>query len=90
MKISNPVPTNVFTVILQGTLGFNNYQIKVLVEDGYYTQESVLHWKFTDIKEWCQLESKKPVICCGIYVGDRKINFLQALAWWATDLIPRH
>ena len=60
-----------------------------MVDDGYYSQESVLHWKFTDIKEWCQLKTKIPVSHGVIYYGDGKINFLQELAWWLTDLMLR-
>ena len=60
-----------------------------LVDDGYYSQESVLYWEFSDIKEWCQLKSKIPASRGGVYYGDRKIKYLQALAWWMTDLTLR-
>ena len=86
VQVSTPVPTNVFVGTLQGTLGFANYHIKVLVEDGYDTQEAVLFWKFTYVKQWCQLKSKIPVSRGCISYGDIKINFLQALVWWVTDL----
>ena len=66
VKVSTPVPTNVFTGTLQGTLGFNTSHIKVLVEDEYDTQYAVLYWKFTDIKEWCHLKSKTPMSYGGI------------------------
>ena len=46
------VPGNIFTGILQGILGFTSTQIRFLVDDGYESQEYVLYWKFTDIKEW--------------------------------------
>ena len=35
LQVSTPMPTNVFTWTLQGTLGFATAHIKVLVEDGY-------------------------------------------------------
>ena len=48
-------------------------------------KELALYWKFTEIKEWCQLKFKVPVICGGISFGDKRIKCLQALAWWVTD-----
>ena len=44
------VPVNIFTGTLQGIRGFTNAQVQVLVNNGYYSQESVLYWKFIDIK----------------------------------------
>ena len=76
---------NMFTGALHGILGFTTTQVQVLVDDGYDSQESVLYWKFTDIKEWCQIKANIPAICSGVYYGDRKIKCLQALAWWVTD-----
>ena len=49
-QVSTQVPTKSFTGTIQGTLGFTTVQVKVLVEDGYDTQEAVLYWKFIDIK----------------------------------------
>ena len=79
------VPINIFTGTLQDILGFTNTQVQVLVDDGYVIQESVMYWKFTDIKEWCQLKSNIPEIRGGISYGDRKIKHLQSLAWWVMD-----
>ena len=45
------VPVNIFTATLQGILGFTSIQVRVLVEDGYDSQYSVLYWKFKDNKE---------------------------------------
>ena len=50
VKLSTPVPNNVFMGTLQGTLGFTTYWINFMVEDLYDTHDAVLHWKFTDIK----------------------------------------
>ena len=44
------VPVNIFMGKLQGILGFTSTQVRVLVDDGYDSQESVIYWKFTDIK----------------------------------------
>ena len=71
---------------LQVILGFAITHIRVLLDDGYDNQESVMYWKFTDIKEWCQLKSKIPTSCGGVSNGDRKVDFLQELAWWVTVL----
>ena len=80
------VPVNIFTRTLQGILGFTSTQVRVLVDDVYENQESVIYWKFTDFKEWCQLKSKIPASRGGVYYRDKKIKFLQALDWWVIDL----
>ena len=46
------VPVNIFTGTLQGILGFTSTQVRVLVDNGYDSQELFLYCKFTDIKEW--------------------------------------
>ena len=45
------------------------------------SQESVLYWKFTDIKEFFQLKDKIPVSRSGVSYGDSKIKCLRELAW---------
>ena len=84
--VAPPVTVNVFTRALQNTLGLSNTQMRVLSEDGYGTTYTILYWKFTDIRDWCQLKAKLPVSCGGLYSGDRKIKCLQSLACWMTDL----
>ena len=44
------VPFNIFTGALWGILGFTVTQVQVLVDGGYDSQESVIYWKFTNIK----------------------------------------
>ena len=83
------VLVSIFMGTLQGILGFTSTQVQVLVDDGYDSQESVIYWKFIDIKEWCQLKARIPASCSGVYYGDSKIKCLQALAWWVTDLTLR-
>ena len=80
------VLVNIFTGTLQGILGFTITQVWVLVDDGYEIHESFIYWKFTDIKEWCQIKSKIPASRGGASYGDRKIKFRQTLDWWITDL----
>ena len=79
-------PANIITGTLQGILDFTNTHVWVFADDGYESQESVLYRKFIYIEEWCQLKAKIPTSCAGVYYGDRKIKFLQALAWWVTYL----
>ena len=43
-QVLNPVPTNVFTRTLQGTLVFTTAHVKSLVEEVYGTQDVVLYW----------------------------------------------
>ena len=83
------VPVNIFTGTLQDILGFTSTQVRVLVDDGYDSQDSVINWKFTDIKEWCQIKANIPAIRGGVSHRHRKIKCLQALAWWVTDLTLR-
>ena len=80
------VPANIFTGTLQDILGFANTQVWILADNGYGSQELVLYWIFTNIKEWRQLKYKTPESHSGVSYVDRKIKWLQALAWWVTDL----
>ena len=68
------VPLNLFMGTLQGILGFTSTHVRVLVDDGYGSQEFILYWKFTDIKEWCQIKAKIPASHGGASYGDRKIK----------------
>ena len=83
------VLVSIFAGTLQDILGFTSTQVRVLMDDGYDGQESVLYWKLTYIKEWCQLKAKISVSHGGVFYGDRKIKCLQALVWWVTDLTLR-
>ena len=89
VSTSVQVPVNIFTGTLQGILGFTSTQVWFLLDGVYDSQESVLYWKFTYIKECCQLKFKIPASRGGVSYGDRKINFLQALDLWVTDLTLR-
>ena len=86
VQVSTSVPTYVLKVTPHGTLGLTTAHVRVLAEERYDTQWSVLYWKFTDIKEWCQLKDKIPEIRGGIYFRNIKIKWLQSLAWWVADL----
>ena len=83
------VPVNIFTGTLKGILGFNSTQVQVLVVDRYDSQETVLYWKFIDIKEWCHIKAKVPASQDGVYYGYSKVKCLQALDLWVTDLTLR-
>ena len=53
VKVTSAVPSvtvNIFKWRLQDIIGSTNTQVRVLVDDGYDSQESVLHWKFIDIR----------------------------------------
>ena len=67
-------------------MGFTITQVQVLVDNKYDSQGSILYGKITDIKKWCQLKSKIPLIRDGLSYGDRKINCLHALDLWVKDL----
>ena len=66
-QVATPGATNIFMSALQGTLGVYTAQVWVLSEDGYDTQDTVMYWKFIEIRYWCQLKSKIPVIRGGTH-----------------------
>ena len=55
------------------------------MEDRYDTKNTVIYWKLSDIRDWCQLKENIPMINGGLYFGDRRIKCLQALVWCGTD-----
>ena len=83
------VPVNIFTGTLQDIIGFTNTQVQILVDNGFYNQESVMYWKFTNIKEWCQLKSKIPASCGEVNYENRKIECLQSLDCCLTGFMLR-
>ena len=80
---------NIFTGTIKDIIGFTSTQVRVLVDDGYDSQEYILYWKFTDIKKWFQIKAKIPASCGGASYGYRKIKCLQALDWWVIHLTLR-
>ena len=60
-------------------------QTTTLVEDGYDTARSIVHWDFKSIRSWCKTKSKIPVNRGGCTYGDRKIKCIQTLAYWCTN-----
>ena len=83
------VPFNIFRGALQGILGFTNTQVRVLMEDEYDSQDSVMYCKFTDMKELCKLKSKIHASRGGVSYGYRKMKFLQSLDCEVTDFMLR-
>ena len=61
----------------------------MLYNDGYYSIYTIIHWKYDKIREWCTTKSKLTTTLGGAYSGDLKIQCLQVLAWWSTDLTLR-
>ena len=61
--------------------------MRVLAEYRYGARETVLYWKFSDIKQWCDLKSKTTMSHGCISFGDINIKCLKVIAWWLTDLI---
>ena len=70
-------------------LGLSIDQRGLLYDDVYDTIFAIIHWKYEKIREWCTTKSKLTTTRGGSSYGDQKIKFLQALAWWATDLTLR-
>ena len=74
-----------FIVLLTGVMGFTDRQRTALISEGYDTARSLIHWKYNEIRDWCETKSKLSTQRGGENYGDRRIRNLQALAWWCTD-----
>ena len=60
-----------------------------LILDGYDNAESVIRFKFDDVKKWY---NKKSIITddqCGCSYGDMRIKCPQGIVFWITDLSMR-
>ena len=60
-------------------------QRNTLVNDGYDTARSLVHWNYKSIRSWCEGKSKLALNRGGCTYGDRKIKCVQALAYWCTN-----
>ena len=67
-------------------LGLSARQLEVLSYDRYETISTIIHWKYDKISEWCTTKSNLTTTRWGSNDGDKKINCIQALAWWANNL----
>ena len=56
-QAASKVAANVFMRKLQGNLGFSTTQVRIMEEDGYEKQDTVLYCKFTERRYWCQLKA---------------------------------
>ena len=65
---------------------FTQAQYGTLILDGYDNTESVIHWKFDDIRKWANNKAKLTAIQGGCSYGDRRIKCLQGLVYWITYL----
>ena len=85
MEISQAYFLNKITNVL----GLSVKQCEVLYNDGYYSIYTIIHWKYDKIREWFTTKYNFTTTRGGASYGDLKIKCLQALAWWANDLILR-
>ena len=74
---------------ITNVLGLSAKQREVSSNDGYYNISNIVHWNYDDIHEWFTTKSKLKTTRGGSSYGDLKIKYIQALAWWATDLTFR-
>ena len=61
----------------------------LLSDDGYDKIFTIIHWKYNNIREWCNTKPKLKTTGGGASYGEQKIKCIQALAWWATDFTLR-
>ena len=71
--------------ILDNVCHLTPSQRTTLIDDGYDTARSIVHWNFKSIRNWCEAKSKMPAARCGCTYGDRKIKCIQAFAYWCTN-----
>ena len=70
-----------FILVLDDLCHLTSSQMTTLVEDGYDTARNIVHCDFKSIRSWCEAKSKMPVNRGGCTYGDRKIKYIQALAY---------
>ena len=78
-----------FLNISTNVLGLSVKQRQVLSNDRYDTIYTTIHFNYDGIREWCTTNSKLTTTRVGSSYVDLKINFLQSLAWWSTNLTLR-
>ena len=71
--------------VLDNVCRLNVNQRMTLINDGYDTARSLVHWNYKSIRSWCEGKSKLAVNRGGCTFGDRKIKCIQALAYWCTN-----
>ena len=68
---------------------FTQAQSRTHILDGYNNAESVIHWEFDDIRKWDADKSKSTDDQGRFIYWDRRINCLQVLVYWITDMLMR-
>jgi hypothetical protein len=71
--------------VLDDVCRLTETQRDVLVNDGYDTARSLVHWNYKSIRNWCESKCKLALNRGGCTYGDRKIKCIQALAYWCTN-----
>ena len=78
-----------FLNTITNVLGLSVKKDEVLSDDGYDTISTIINWKYDNIRECCTTKSKLTTTREGASYVDKKIKWLQALLWRATDLALR-
>ena len=78
-----------FLNTITDVLGLSVKQRELLSYNGYDTISTIIYWKYDNICEWCTTKSKLTTTRGGASYGDQKIECLQTLTWWATNLTLR-
>ena len=79
-----------FLSTITDVLGLSFKQCGVLSNDGYYMISPIINWNYNEIRERCTTKSKLTTTRVKVSYGDQKINCIQSLALWATNLTPRY
>ena len=70
---------------LSGTIRLTERQIEVLVENGFDTARTFVHWKYKAVSKFCSERASANINRGGVTYGARKVKCLQGFAWWCTD-----
>ena len=70
---------------LSGTIRLSGRQIEVLVENGFDTARTFVHWKYKAVSKFCSERASAHLNRGGVTYGARKVRCLQGFAWWCTD-----
>ena len=71
--------------VLDNVCHLTQVQRNTLVDDGYDTARSLVHWNYKSIRSWCEAKSKLILNCGRCAYGDCKIKCVQALAYWSSN-----
>lgn len=82
-----PAPLTFEDLLINVLLRFSQDQADTLIAEGYDTPNELRFWELDEIQQWCSNKTKLPATRGGCAYGNpRKVSYLQAYAFWCTDM----